>query len=246
MPDPVRLAVVTLFPQMFTGVFDSGIIRALRDAGRAEIETCDLRDFTHDRHRSVDDRPYGGGEGMVLKPEPVFEAVETIEQRWGTRARRILLTPQGIPFRQGAARRLAEEKALVLICGRYEGVDQRVVEHLVEEEVSIGDFIVSGGEIPAMLLIDAILRCVPGATGNPASVINESFQQNLLDYPQYTRPASFRGWVVPEVLMSGNHAEIAAWRKRQARLRTHQNRPDLMVREVTGVEEGRGPGSDLD
>ena len=228
MPDPVKLAVLTLFPQMFTGVFDSGIIRISRAKGRVDIEVSDFRNFTHDRHRSVDDRPYGGGEGMVLRPEPIFEAVEAIEQSWGKRARRVLLSPQGARFCQESARRLAREKALLLICGRYEGVDQRVVDYLVDEELSVGDFVVSGGEIPAMLVIDAVVRCLPGATGNPASVLNESFEQNLLDHPHYTRPASFRGWAVPDVLLSGNHAEIAAWRREHAKRRTLQNRPDLI------------------
>lgn len=225
----MKIAVVTVFSQMFTGIFDFGIIRLSREQGRVEIEIIDLRDFTRDRHRSVDDRPYGGGEGMVLKPEPIFEAVETLEQRWGKRSRRVLLTPQGVPFCQNDAKRLAERDALILICGRYEGVDQRVVEHLVDEEVSVGDFVASGGEIPAMLVVDAVVRLLPGATGSPASVINESFQQGLLDHPHYTRPARFRQWPVPEVLLSGNHTEIDNWRREQALERTRKNRPDLLT-----------------
>ncbi|HEY2934078.1 MAG TPA: tRNA (guanosine(37)-N1)-methyltransferase TrmD [Acidobacteriota bacterium] len=224
----MKLAILTIFPEIFTGIFDFGIIRISRDEGRAEVETIDLREFTRDRHRTVDDRPYGGGEGMVMKPEPIFEAVETTEQRWGIRAKRILLTPQGTPFRQQTARRLALEPALVLICGRYEGVDHRVVDHLIDEEISVGDFVVSGGEIPAMLLVDSVVRLLPGSTGSPASVVNESFQQGLLDYPHYTRPSEYRSWKVPDVLLSGNHADIEEWRRRQAQIRTRRNRPDLI------------------
>lgn len=224
----MRLAVLTIFPQMFTEVFDFGIMRVSRDQGKVHLETVDLREFAHGRHRSVDDRPYGGGPGMVLKPGPIFEAVEAVEQRWGERARRVLLTPQGTPFRQDAARRLAQETALILLCGRYEGVDQRIVDHLVDEEISVGDFVASGGEIPAMLVADAVVRLLPGVAGNPASVVNESFHEGLLDYPQYTRPAQFRSWTVPEVLISGNHADIERWRAEQARVRTRQNRPDLL------------------
>lgn len=224
----MKVAILTIFPEMFTGIFNFGIIRVSRDAERVGIEVVDLRDFAHDRHRTVDDRPYGGGEGMVLKPEPIFEAVEAIEQRWGLRARRALLTPQGTPFDQQKARQLAGENALILICGRYEGVDQRVVDHLVDDEISMGDFVVSGGEIPTMLLVDAVVRLLPGATGSPASVVNESFNGGLLDCPHYTRPALFRGWAVPDVLMSGDHGRIERWRREQAVERTGQNRPDLL------------------
>lgn len=224
----MKVAILTIFPEMFTGVFNFGIIRASRDAERVGIEVVDLRDFAHDRHRTVDDRPYGGGEGMVLKPEPIFEAVEAIEQRWGVRTRRVLLTPQGTPFNQQKARQLAKENALILICGRYEGVDQRVVDHLVDDEISVGDFVVSGGEIPTMLLVDAVVRLLPGATGSPASVVNESFNGSLLDCPHYTRPAVFRGWAAPDVLMSGDHGRIERWRRERALERTGQNRPDLL------------------
>ena len=224
----MRIAVVTIFPEMFAGIFDFGIIRGSREEGRASIEVVNLRDFAHDRRRSVDDRPYGGGEGMVLKPDPIFEAVEDVERRWGSRALRVLLTPQGVPFVQEEARRLAQQPSLILICGRYEGVDQRVVENLIDREISVGDFVVSGGEIPAMLLTDAIVRLLPGATGSPASVVNESFEQGRLDYPQYTRPARYRGWEVPEVLTSGDHSRIEHWRREQADIRTQKNRPDLI------------------
>ncbi|HEV8132227.1 MAG TPA: tRNA (guanosine(37)-N1)-methyltransferase TrmD [Acidobacteriota bacterium] len=224
----MKVAIITIFPEMFTGIFDFGIIRVSRDAGRAEIEVINLRDFAYDRHRTVDDRPYGGGEGMVLKPEPIFEGVEFVERRWATKARRVLLSPQGTPFCQQKARQLAEANFLILICGRYEGVDQRVVDHLIDEEISVGDFIVSGGEIPAMLVTDAIVRLLPGATGSPASVVNESFTGELLDYPHYTRPARFRNWAVPDVLMSGDHRRIDHWRREQARERTRRKRPDLL------------------
>jgi tRNA (guanine37-N1)-methyltransferase len=224
----LRVGVVTIFPEMFTGIFDFGIIRGSREEGRVAIEVVNLRNFASDRRRSVDDRPYGGGEGMVLKPDPIFEAVEDAERRWGCRALRVLLTPQGVPFRQEHARTLAQQSAVILICGRYEGVDQRVVEHLVDLEVSVGDFVVSGGEIPAMLVADAMVRLLPGATGSPQSVINESFEQGRLDCPQYTRPARYRAWEVPDVLTSGDHSRIEGWRREQADKNTRRNRPDLV------------------
>ena len=224
----MKVAIITIFPEMFTGIFSFGIIRVSRDADKVGIDVVNLRDFTHDRHHSVDDRPYGGGEGMVLKPEPIFEAVEEIERRWKATARRVLLSPQGAPFDQRRAGQLAEENALILICGRYEGVDQRVVDHLIDDEISVGDFVVSGGEIPAMLVVDAVVRLLPGATGSPASVVNESFNEDLLDFPHYTRPAVFRGWTVPEVLMSGDHGKIERWRREQALQKTGQKRPDLL------------------
>jgi tRNA (guanine37-N1)-methyltransferase len=223
--------VLTIFPEFFSGLFEHGIVsRAIR-GGAVSVNIHNLRDWTTDRHRTVDDRPFGGGEGMLLKPEPLFAAVEAILPV-RTRAKVVLLSAQGKPFDQVAARRLAECDELLLVCGRYEGVDERVAEHLADEEVSIGNYVLSGGELPAAVIIDCISRLVPGVVGNEASTVNESFQEvdgrMLLDCPQYTRPAEFRGWKVPEVLLGGNHAEIAAWRSRASREKTAKNRPDLL------------------
>lgn len=227
--------VLTIFPDFFRGPLDCGVLaRALR-AGLFEVRIHNLRDFAHDRHRTVDDRPFGGGEGMVLKPEPIFEAVETIwpERRPGRRV--ILLSAQGRLFNQRMARELATYDELFLICGRYEGVDERVAEHLADDEISIGDYVLSGGELAAAVLIDVIARLLPGVVGNEASVRSESFSTDgegppILDCPQYTRPAEFRGWRVPEVLLSGHHAEIRRWRRQAAWEKTMRLRPDLIER----------------
>ena len=271
----MRFDIITIFPEFFAGPLDYGIVRRAREARL--IETCvhDLRNFTHDRHRTVDDRPFGGGAGMVMKPEPIFEAVESLvgehpEKLRGTAI--VLLSAAGRLFRQETARRFAGLERIVLICGRYEGVDERVAEHLATDEISIGDFVLSGGELPAAMILDAVTRLIPGALGNEDSAVDESFSEidetlisgakapnrasvelsrenvrptgqlpgvggrGILDYPHYTRPPSYRGWDVPEVLMSGNHEEIRRWRREKALEKTRRNRPDLLA--DMGVSSG--------
>jgi tRNA (guanine37-N1)-methyltransferase len=225
----VRFHLLTIFPEFFHGPFDHGIIHKARESGRIEIRVHDLRQWTHDRHRTVDDRPFGGGEGMVLKPEPVFEAVESIlPQRELPHQRVILLSAQGRVFDQARARELATARELLLICGRYEGVDERVAGHLADEELSIGDFVLSGGELAAAVVIDTVARLQEGVLGNRDSAANESFgEEGLLDCPQFTRPAEFRGWKVPETLLNGNHEEIRKWRRNAALEKTQRHRPDL-------------------
>jgi tRNA (guanine37-N1)-methyltransferase len=252
----MKFEILTIFPDFFRGPLDYGIVRRAREAGLIEIGIHDLRTFTHDRHRTVDDRPFGGGEGMVLKPEPIFECLESLNI--GQRQERIredahesvvLLSPQGELFTQSVAQELTSRQRVVLICGRYEGVDERVSEYLADREISIGDFVLSGGELGAAIILDALARLVPGALGNAASSQQESFTANaigsgarvageppsstcgsagLLDYPHYTRPAEFRGMPVPEVLVNGNHDEIRKWRRRCALRKTLHNRPDLL------------------
>lgn len=225
----MRFEVITIFPEIFRGVFEFGIVRRAVEAGLIDIRIHDLRDYTHDRHRQVDDRPFGGGAGMVMKPEPLFLAVEAVTAL-APEARTVLLSPQGRLFNQQAAEEFAREASVVLICGRYEGVDERVVEHLVRDEVSIGDYVLSGGEIPAMVVIDAVTRLIPGALGCSESAVRESFSDGLLDHPQYTRPPEYRGMRAPSVLLSGNHAEIETWRRRKALEKTLRSRPDLIER----------------
>src|SRR6266849_2124018 len=255
----MRFDIVTIFPGFFAGPLDYGIVRRAREARLVNIDVHDLREYTHDRHRTVDDRPFGGGEGMVLKPEPLFEAVESLlgpapAASSGTAI--VLLSASGKLFRQETARRLAQLDRIVLLCGRYEGVDERVAEHLATDELSIGDFVLSGGELAAALLVDAVTRLIPGALGNEDSSVHESFSvaepsempgshttghdsritnhgpritnHVLLDCPHYTRPADFRGWQVPEVLLSGNHEEIRLWRRQKALEKTRRNRPELL------------------
>ena len=255
----MRFDLITIFPEFFAGPLDYGIVRRAREAGLVEIHVQDLREFTKDRHKTVDDRPFGGGEGMVLKPEPLFEAVEKLLGHGvGDASERVapepstaivLMSAAGRLFTQETARRFANLERLILICGRYEGVDERVAEHLATEEISVGDYVLSGGELPAAIVVDAITRLLPGALGNEASTENESFRELspggvtsavdhrltsgarlLLDYPHYTRPSDFRGWKVPEVLIGGNHAEVAKWRSLQAEEKTRRNRPDLFPR----------------
>src|SRR3984893_18206332 len=263
----MRFELITIFPEFFAGPLEHGIVRRAREAGLITVRVQDLREFTKDRHRTVDDRPLGGGEGMVLKPGPRFEAVESLLGRGVGGATQtvgresntaiVLLSAAGKRFTQEMARRYAGMERIILICGRYEGVDERVAEHLATDEISVGDFVLSGGELPAMLVIDAVTRLLPGALGNEASARNESFSAGgslptrvqhvaplprsehserdlgesdgvLLDYPHYTRPAEFRGWVVPEILIGGNHAEVAKWRRKAALEKTRRNRPDLL------------------
>lgn len=225
----MRFHVVTIFPEFFKGPFDFGVVAKARETGRLEICVHDLRNWTYDRHRTVDDRPFGGGEGMLLKAQPLFEAVESILPVRTERNRIVLLSAQGRRFDQSLARRFAELEDLLLICGRYEGVDERVAQHLSDEEVSVGDFVLSGGELAAAIVVDAVSRLLPGVLGNEASSRNESFSEDegLLDCPQYTRPAEFRGWRVPDVLLGGNHAEIRRWRRAASREKTERLRPDL-------------------
>ncbi|MGQ9633908.1 MAG: tRNA (guanosine(37)-N1)-methyltransferase TrmD [Bryobacteraceae bacterium] len=224
--------VLTIFPEFFRGPFDYGVVARAAQAGKLRIEIHNLRDWTSDRHKTVDDRPFGGGEGMVLKPEPIFQAVESILPDRCEKDRVILLSPQGRLFDQKAAVRLSRYQRLVLICGRYEGVDERVAEHLVDEELSIGDYVLSGGELAAAVVVDAVARLLEGVLGNECSALRESFQDPeapaLLDYPQYTRPAEFRGWRAPEVLLSGNHEEIRRWRRQAALAKTARMRPELL------------------
>jgi tRNA (guanine37-N1)-methyltransferase len=225
----VTFHLVTIFPEFFHGPFDHGIIQKARESGRIEIRVHDLRQWTRDRHHTVDDRPFGGGEGMVLKPEPLFEAVESIWPGEKSPDRRvILLSAQGRVFDQARARELATARELLLICGRYEGVDERVAAHLADEELSIGDFVLSGGELAAAVVIDTVARLQEGVLGNRDSAVNESFgEEGLLDCPQYTRPAEFRGLKVPETLLNGNHEEIRKWRRSAALEKTERLRPDL-------------------
>jgi tRNA (guanine37-N1)-methyltransferase len=281
----MRFDIITIFPEFFGGPLDYGIVRRAREARLVEACIHDLRDFTHDRHRTVDDRPFGGGEGMVMKPEPLFDAVETLLERKiphsaamrteepaaiaspGTAI--VLLSASGKIFRQETARRLAKLERIMLICGRYEGVDERVAQHLATDEISIGDFVLSGGELPAAMIVESVTRLIPGALGNEDSTVNESFsaaegasgakateknaaevspvnwrptmqipennERGILDYPHYTRPQTFRGWDVPEVLMSGNHEEIRRWRRERALEKTRRNRPDLLDQANVGT-----------
>jgi tRNA (guanine37-N1)-methyltransferase len=229
----MRIDVLTLFPEMFAGPLDVSIVRRAREAGLLDLHIRNLRDYTHDRYQTVDDRPFGGGPGMVLKPEPIFEAVEALA---GNDAHVVLTTPAGRRFDQATARTLAARRHLVLICGSYEGIDERVRETLVDEELSIGDYVLTNGGLPAMVVIDAVTRLLPGALGDDASAMDESFSHGLLEYPHYTRPAEFRGLKVPEILLSGHHAEIDKWRAEQARVRTAARRPDLLVAPAAATE----------
>ncbi|MBK9140473.1 MAG: tRNA (guanosine(37)-N1)-methyltransferase TrmD [Verrucomicrobia bacterium] len=221
----MRIDVLTLFPGMFAGPLDESIVRRARDEGKLELRVVNLRDYAHDRHKTVDDRPFGGGPGMLLKPEPIFEAVEALRS---DTTRVILLSPAGRVFNQALARELARETHLLLICGSYEGVDERVRQALVRDEVSIGDYVLTNGALPAMVIIDAVTRLLPGVLGKDESSADESFSHGVLEYPQYTRPAEFRGMKVPEPLLSGHHGEIARWRAAEARRRTVERRPDLL------------------
>jgi tRNA (guanine37-N1)-methyltransferase len=278
----MRFDIVTIFPEFFAGPLDYGIVRRAREAQLIEARVHDLREFAHDRHRTVDDRPFGGGEGMVMKPEPLFEAVESLVGARDasvevaapaappTKTAIVLLSAAGKMFRQETARRFAGLTRMVLICGRYEGVDERVAEHLATDEISIGDFVLSGGELAAAMILDAVTRLIPGALGNEDSIVNESFSEvaahserarhavplqrqddslraneirttnrGILDYPHYTRPPSFRGWDVPEILLGGNHEEIRRWRRRCALEKTWRNRPELLDGAGLGAEDRR-------
>jgi len=239
--------ILTLFPGMFRGPFDESIVGRAREQGLVEVRLVNFRDFAHDRHRTVDDYPYGGGPGMVLKPEPIFEAVEwvqaNIREREGEEEVRrtpvILLSARGRPFTQAVAQAMARKRYLILICGHYEGVDERVAEALCTDELSIGDYVLTGGELPAMVVVDAVVRLLPGVLHSPESAQDDSYTSGLLQFPHYTRPAVYRGMAVPEVLLSGHHAEIARWRRRQALLRTLRYRPDLLEKAPLTEEDRR-------
>jgi tRNA (guanine37-N1)-methyltransferase len=229
----LRCDVITIFPEFFSQSIDCGIVRRARNAGLVDIKAHDLRQWTTDKHHVVDDRPFGGGDGMVLKPEPIFTAVEALtgcasKQDFTPETRVVLLSAQGRVFSQSLAHDLSSASRIVLICGRYEGVDERVSEALATDEISIGDYVLSGGEPAAMVVIDAVVRLLPGALGSDTSAVFESFSEGMLDYPHYTRPPEFRGMKVPEVLLSGNHAEIERWRRQAALAKTRRNRPDLL------------------
>jgi tRNA (guanine37-N1)-methyltransferase len=240
----VNFHVISIFPDFFQGMLSYGVLGRAIESGVVKVTLHNLRDWTFDRHKTVDDRPFGGGEGMLMKAEPIFAAVESIWPEGSNRAGRkaVLLSAQGRRFDQAVARRLAEADELLLICGRYEGVDERVSEHLVDEELSIGDFVLSGGELAAAVVMDSVARLIPGVVGNEASTVWESFTrrneagQSLLDCPQYTRPAVFRGWAVPEVLLSGNHEEIRKWREQAASAKTRRNRPDMLAEDIAETE----------
>lgn len=221
----MKIDVLTLFPAMFAGPLDESIIMRARKQGLLDLKIHQLRDWTHDRHRTVDDKPFGGGPGMLLKPEPLFEAVESLKRE---KTRVILFSPSGRKFDQSIARELAQQEDLLLITGHYEGFDERVREALVDDELSIGDYVLTNGALPAMVVIDAVARLLPGVLGDDESSHDESFSHGLLEYPQYTRPSEFRGMKVPGVLLNGNHAEIEKWRRAQAKLRTQKQRPDLL------------------
>ncbi|MDE3095934.1 MAG: tRNA (guanosine(37)-N1)-methyltransferase TrmD [Chloroflexota bacterium] len=235
----MRIDIVTLFPEMFAGPFDASIIARAREAGVLEIAVHNPRDYTHDRHHVVDDYAYGGGPGMVMKPEPLFECVDAVRAMASPPGKVVLLTPQGRLLDHDIVAGLAREERLVVLCGHYEGVDERVREGLADDEISIGDYVLSGGEPAAIVLVDAVARQQPGVLGSEASLEEESHAQGLLEYPQYTRPPEYRGMAVPEVLLSGHHAEIAKWRRRQSILRTAARRPDLLARAALTPEERR-------
>lgn len=240
----MQIDVLTLFPQMFSGPFSPGIFQRAIDRKLVGVNIHNIRDYTHDKHHTVDDYAYGGGAGMILKPEPIFEAVESVKSDISLEERDgeipvILLTPQGRLFSQEIAQELSKHSHLILICGRYEGVDERVREYLVTDEISIGDYVLSGGELAAMVLVDAVVRLLPGVLGSEASSLDDSHSSGLLEYPQYTRPAVYRGWSVPDILLSGNHAQIAKWRRQQAIVRTLERRPELLDKADLDSEERR-------
>jgi len=233
----MRIDILTIFPGMFRGPFEESIVKRARERGIVEIYVHNIRDWATDKHRTVDDYPYGGGPGMVMKPEPIFAATEAVQAMDPRRGPIVLMTPIGRTFTQEVAQELAQKERLIIICGHYEGVDARVHQHLATDEISIGDYVLSGGELPAMVVVDAVVRLLPGALGDPESARRESFADGLLEYPPYTRPAEFRGWQVPEVLLSGNHQEIERWRRRQSILLTALRRPDLLARAHLSPEE---------
>jgi len=235
----MRIDVLTLFPDMFSGPLQSSILGRALTGGVASVQLHDIRAYAHDKHHIVDDYAYGGGPGMVMKPEPLAEAIEAVKAMAEPAGRVVLMTPQGRRLEQSVVDELASEERLVLICGHYEGVDERIREHLIDDEVSIGDYVLSGGEYAALVVIDAVVRRLPGTLGSPDSLLEESHSDGLLEYPQYTRPAEFRGWQVPDILLSGNHGEIARWRRKQRIIRTALRRPDLLEKAALREDERR-------
>lgn len=234
----MRIDILCLFPEMFVSPLEQSIIKRAKERGLVDIVTHNIRDYSHDKHHTVDDYPYGGGPGMVLKAESVFQATEAVKQQFDTvEIPVILLTPQGRLFTQQVAQELALHTHLMLICGHYEGLDERVHEHLATDEISIGDYVLSNGELAAMVIVDAVVRLIPGVLGSPMSANNDSHSDGLLEYPQYTKPRVYRGWSVPQVLLSGNHGEIARWRRCQSILRTAKRRPDLIEKITLADEE---------
>ncbi len=229
----MRIDIVTIFPKMFKPVLNESIIKRAINKGKVKIYLHNLRDYSSDRHRKVDDRPFGGGSGMVMRPEPIFSAIENLKaksQELRTKSKVILLSPKGKKLTQKIARGLVKNRHFILICGHYEGIDERVRQFLVDEEISIGDYVLTGGELPAMVLVDCIVRLIPGVLGDKKSLHFESFEDNLLEYPQYTRPANFKGKKVPQVLLSGDHSKIKAWREKEALKITNARRPDLLIK----------------
>lgn len=234
----MKIDVLSLFPDMFSGVFGQSILKKAQEKSAVQFQVLDFREFSTNKHRNVDDYPYGGGAGMVLTPQPLFDAVETLTKETSEKPRIILLCPQGERFSQRKAEELSKEKHLIFLCGHYEGYDERIREHLVTDEISIGDYVLTGGELGAMVVIDAVTRLLPGVLGKEESHIQDSFSTGLLEHPQYTRPADFRGMKVPGVLMSGNHKHIEEWRKKESLKRTYERRPDLLDHiELTKEEE---------
>lgn len=224
----MKFDVLTLFPEMFQGFLSSSIMKRAIERKKVSVSVVDIREYSTDKHRTVDDAPYGGGGGMVLKPEPLFHAVEDITQGDTEPPHVVMMSPQGKPLTQKKVESLARYPRLVLMCGHYEGFDERIREHLADEEISVGDYVLTGGELPAMVVMDSVIRLVPGVLGNESSAVQDSFATGLLEYPHYTRPAEFRGWTVPDVLLSGNHAQIDCWRRRESLKRTAARRPDLL------------------
>ena len=232
----IEFEILSIFPEMFASPLNFSLLKKAQERGLLNIHLHDIRNWADDKHKMTDDAPYGGGCGMVMKVEPVEKALNEIRNQ-ETNSTVVLMTPQGEVLNQKIAAELAEKKRIIIICGRYEGVDERIRKHLVEKEISIGDYILTGGELPALVLIDAVSRFIPDVLGNPESTQNESFSENLLEYPQYTRPAEYKGWTVPDVLLSGNHAEIELWRKRESLKRTYQHRPDLLINMKLSAED---------
>ncbi|MEC0241549.1 tRNA (guanosine(37)-N1)-methyltransferase TrmD [Paenibacillus dokdonensis] len=233
----MKVDVLTLFPEMMDGVFRSSILGKAQEKDIVSLNAVNFRDYSGNKHGTVDDTPYGGGGGMVLKPDPIFSAVEDLLSQTSAPPRIILMCPQGETFTQQKAEELSSEKHLIFICGHYEGYDERIREHLVTDELSIGDYVLTGGELPAMVVIDSVVRLLPGVLGNETSAITDSFSTGLLEYPHYTRPAEFRGWKVPDILLSGHHANIEIWRREQALKRTLQRRPDLLDKMILSDQD---------